>query len=226
MITDKYMEDTALREFLISFECIAVGFFIFYIVQIIQVIKIRKSKEDPIDWQVAWLLFFVFQSILSVITIFGDYYQEIIHPDFINRLYINNVGQAIGLLGLVALLIPIEKILDSKFINSAVLSAISLCVVIFYNFPSSYLTIFVFVAYSATLIMIYTVVSSRLRDYPDLSNILKIFVSGYLLLSFGYLFKSDLIIGLFCMIPGVNILIIRMIADIIVIISIFFLSNS
>jgi hypothetical protein len=195
-------------------------------VQIIQVIKFRKIKEDPIDWQLAWLIFFILQSVFSSITIFGDYYQGVFHPDYIDRLYINKFGQAIGLLGLVALLIPIEKILDSKFINSAVLSIISLCVIIFYNFPSNYLTIFVFVANSATLIMIFTVVSSRLRDYPNLSNILRIFVSGYILLSFGNLLKSDLIIGLFYTIPGMNILIVRLVADIIVIVSIFFLSNS
>lgn len=226
-IEDLFMEYGFLREILISLEMIAAAFFFFYMLQFFNEMLKRKKKEEPMDWMFSWTVFFMGQLFLTLVLIFGDYYQGIIPEEIIERFYITNIAKVFGLLGLVAISIQIEKVLDgeSYYINSTVITIISLCVVFFYNFPSDYLTIFISIAYGSTVLMIYAAVNSRVGKNRRLHRNLNIFLTGYIIMFIGNLFKSDLIILLFTGLEF-NALIIRLIGDISVISSIFILNYS
>lgn len=227
-IADLFMEYFFLREVLISLEMIAAAFFFFYMLQFFNGILKRKKKAEPMDWMFSWTIFFFGQLLLTLILIFGDYYQGIIPEEIIERFYITNIAKVFGLLGLVAISIQIEKVLEGEsfYINSTIIAVISLCVVFFYNFPSNYLTIFVSIAYGSTVLMIYAAINSRVGKHRRLHRSLNVFLTGYIIMFIGNLFKSDLIISLFTGIDEFNALIIRLIGDISVISSIFILNYS
>jgi hypothetical protein len=226
-IADLFMEYSFLREVLISLEMIAAAFFFFYMLQFFSGILNRKKKEEPMDWMFSWTIFFMGQLFLTLVLIFGDYYQGIIPEEIIERFYIGNIGNVCGLFGLVAISIQIEKVLEGEsfYINSTIIAVISLCVVFFYNFPSDYLTIFISIAYGSTVVMIYAAINSRVGKHRRLHRNLNIFLTGYIIMFIGNLFKSDLIISLFTGLEF-NALIIRLIGDILVISSIFILNYS
>ncbi len=196
-IADLFMEYSFLREVLISLEMIAAAFFFFYMLQFFTGILKRKKKEEPMDWMFSWTVFFLGQLLLTLILIFGDYYQGLIPEEIIERFYITNIAKVFGLLGLVAISIQIEKVLEGEsfYINS-------------------------------TVVMIYAAINSRVGKHRRLHRNLNVFLTGYIIMFIGNLFKSDLIISLFTGIDEFNALIIRLIGDISVISSIFILNYS
>jgi hypothetical protein len=226
-IADLFMEYSFLREILISLEMIAAAFFFFYMLQFFNGMMKRKRKGEKLDWMFSWASFFLGQLFLTLVLIFGDYYQGIIPQEIIERFYIVNVAKVFGLLGLIAISVQIEKVLEgeSYFINSTIITIISLCVIFFYNFPSDYLTIFISIAYGSTVLMIYAAINSRVGKNRRLHRNLNVFLTGYITMFIGNLFKSDLIISLFTGLEF-NALIIRLIGDILVISSIFILNYS
>ena len=127
-IADLFMENSFLREVLISLEMIAAAFFFFYMLQFFNGMLKRKKKDEPVDWMVSWASFFMGQLFLTLVLIFGDYYQGIIPQEIIERFYIVNIAKVFGLLGLIAISIQIEKVLEgeSYYINSTIITIISL----------------------------------------------------------------------------------------------------
>ena len=122
-IADLFMEYSFLREILLSLEMIAAAFFFFYMLQFFKGVLNRRKKAEPVDWMVSWTFFFMGQLFLTLILIFGDYYQGIIPPEIIERFYIVNIAKVFGLLGLIAISIQIEKVLEgeSYYINSTII---------------------------------------------------------------------------------------------------------
>ncbi|TFG19735.1 MAG: hypothetical protein EU530_05345 [Promethearchaeota archaeon] len=231
-IDDILMQPRILRELLIGFESIIGAFYIFYCMKFIVDAIRRKKKGEPIGFPLAWAFFFFGQFLFDALKMFADFYQDLI-PEIIDRAYLNNVASALGLLGLVLISIQIETILKSGFINTIIIGLISLCAIFFYNFPSNYLTLFIFVAFFSTLGIIYAAIKTRVEHHPYLNDILIVFVVGFILSFTGNLLKTDFILNLFSEPFGLifgdsnDILFIRLLAgDAIVIGSIFVIQFS
>ena len=231
-IDDILMQPRILRELLIGFESIIGAFYIFYCMKFIVDAVRRKKKGEPTGFPVAWAIFFFGQFLFDALKMYADFYQDLI-PEIINRAYLNNVANALGLLGLIFISIQIERILKSGFINTIIVGLISLCAIFFYNFPSNYLTLFIFVAFFSTIGIIYAAVKSRVEHHPHLNNMLIVFIIGFIMAFTGNLLKTDFILNLlsepFGLIFGDSndILFIRLLAgDAIVIGSIFVMQFS
>jgi hypothetical protein len=156
----------------------------------------RKKKGEPVGFPLSWAFFFMGQFLSDAIKMYADFYQNYI-PELISRAYLNNVANAFGLLGLVLISIQIERILKSGYINTIIVSLISLCAIFFYNFPSNYLTLFIFVAFFSTLGIIYAAVQSRVHHHPHLNDMLIVFIVGFIMNFTGNLLKTDFILNLF-----------------------------
>jgi len=195
-IDDILMQKRVLRELLIGFESIIGAFYLFYSMRFFVEAIQRKKKNESMEMNLAWGFFFLGQFLFDAIKMYADFYQDFI-PEVIERAYLNNIANAMGLLGLIYISIQIERILKSGFINTSIIGVISLCAVFFYRFPSSYLTLFIFVAFFSTLGIIYAAVKSRVEHHPRLNQMLIIFVIGFILSFSGNLLKTDFILNLF-----------------------------
>ncbi|MBN2157139.1 MAG: hypothetical protein JW776_13930 [Candidatus Lokiarchaeota archaeon] len=196
MIDDILMQKRTLRELLIGLESIIGAFYLFYSMRFFVEAIHKKKKKEPMEMNLAWGFFFLGQFLFDAVKMYADFYQDHI-PELIDRAYLNNVANALGLLGLVYISIQIERILKSGYINTIIISLISLCAIFFYNFPSNYLTLFIFVAFFATLGIIYAAIQSRVEHHPKLVDMLVIFILGFILLFLGNILKTDFILNLF-----------------------------
>lgn len=231
-IDEILMQKRILRELLIGFESIIGAFYLFYMMKFFTDAIQRKKKGEPIGFPLAWSLFFLGQFLFDALKMFADFYQDLI-PELIDRAYLNNVANVLGLLGLIYISIQIEHILKSGFVNTIIIGVISLCAVFFYNFPSSYLTLFIFVAFLSSLGIIFAAVQSRVEHHPRLTRMLLIFIISFILMFTGNMLRADFVLNLFSesfisIFGDVNdILYIRLLAgDAIVIASIFIMQFS
>ncbi|MCP4762177.1 MAG: hypothetical protein GY870_10375 [archaeon] len=219
-VAEELMKKTIGREILIGFEYVIGGFFIFYIIQFFGYTFNKYRKKEPYKMQIAWALFFFGQFFMSLMNVFADfYYIDIIER--MPRVYLNNVANAFGLLGLVAISFQIEKILRDHYINSIIITLIAACAIIF-DLPPNFLTIFQICAYASTLGMIYAAVHSRVEDVKHLRQMLNIFIVGFVMLFLGNFLKSDIFLQYILDL----LFIIRIIGDFLVIFSIFVLRHS
>ncbi len=194
-IDDILMQPRILRELLIGFESIIGAFYIFYSMKFFADAIRRKKKGESVGFPLAWALFFFGQFLFDALKMFADFYQDLI-PEIINRAYLNNVANALGLMGLLLISIQIERILKSGFINTIIIGIISLCAIFFYNFPSNYLTLFIFVAFFSTIGIIYAAVQSRVEHHPRLHDMMIVFIIGFIMAFTGNLLKTDFILNL------------------------------
>jgi len=197
-VAERLMDRSDITLLAIGVEATIIAFCAFYAAQFYGKVRMRKEYDLKNDMAKTWLIFFVSQAAMNVLIVYGDYFQTYI-PPIINRYYVLNLASVMGLIGLILIARKSEQILGTYYLVTILLTIITVCVVIFYNFPTPYLNLFVTFGYVVLIFIFYAAIKWEIGEIGELKELkkqMKFFELGFIMMAVSQLFRSEFILSI------------------------------
>ncbi|MHA1728945.1 MAG: hypothetical protein ACTSWY_09455 [Promethearchaeota archaeon] len=212
-VAEKFMDRTDITLIVVGIECVIIAFCFFFTALFYAKIKRRKEYELRNDTAQIWMVFFFSQGCMYILNVFANFFQDSIPKELLSREYLLNLAGVLGLVGLIFIAKKSEDILQDYFITTLILSFISVFPVLFFYFPYIPFIIFQAFSYITIIIIFYAAVRYKIGEHKLLNRQLGIFIIGFIVMAIAQLFRSDVILEMFCNINENYICNVRLLSD-------------